>query len=273
MTEAHVLWHYSTVEGGLEIVRGRQIRATSLAFLNDRTEGVLVADLLRNHLRGWANKHPGRGAKGHIDKIADRIANTPPDIFVACFSDLGDRLDSWRAYASGGSGVALGYSQAALANRLLSNSRLDRVHYLSPGDRNVLSEFTQNELDGVSSWVDDDVPPIFTSADADRIAEQIDWRLRVVGPFWKHAAFREESEWRIAITPTEDLVNRIVRASRLIPFTLISLAPEALVTIRLGPGPSGRPEDVRELEREFRRLSDNPTLEVLPSDVPLRAIV
>ncbi len=115
------LWHYTSLQGLLDIVKSKQIFATDIRYLNDREEFVhaqsfvdqVVNELDEKDANGWQAR---QSVKGFTDGLFTRGVLSPKtsQIFVASFSTAEDQLSQWRAYSRGSSGASLGFDLSSI---------------------------------------------------------------------------------------------------------------------------------------------------------------
>lgn len=111
-TEPSVLYHYTSLEALFSIISKVEVKntgeapdegerliklwATHCDFLNDRTEGTLLPNVLKK-IKKFKNS----------DIYALACMYGYP--LIVSFSELGDDLNMWRSYANDGIGVAIGF--------------------------------------------------------------------------------------------------------------------------------------------------------------------
>ncbi|MHB1856482.1 MAG: DUF2971 domain-containing protein, partial [Acidobacteriaceae bacterium] len=107
-----ILYHYTNDIGLRGILDSGKLWFTSVAFLNDPSElrhGVSLAmDLLDNETAQLcdAQRQFAQGFRSLMPEVVQRIKKLA---FVCSFSQCGDDLGQWRAYADDGRGYALGF--------------------------------------------------------------------------------------------------------------------------------------------------------------------
>ena len=112
-----VLWHYTSGEAFLKIVRAKSIHATDVACLNDATEFQYSVSLLVDHV---LKDDPERLAMWKWRRMFGGPFTHGPHqsvVCVFCASEHGDSLSQWRAYAPAG-GVAIGFDRSGLTKML-----------------------------------------------------------------------------------------------------------------------------------------------------------
>jgi len=110
-----VVYHYTTDAGLRGILQSGRIWLTDIFSLNDPSElrhGLSRAQAILNQKAASGPPESKMFAKdfASLDKGLDRAAH----YFVCSFSEAGDDLGQWRAYADNGRGYALGFDAKAL---------------------------------------------------------------------------------------------------------------------------------------------------------------
>lgn len=135
-----LLYHFTTQEGLLGILRDKCIWATEIRYLNDTSEGQIFTKLILDELNKRPTAEPEeppsrltayeqlmRLSYGYPEseiQFADKkildwgliafdwIRNQ--DTFVASFSEQGDLLSQWRAYSGETGGYSIGFTRSYL---------------------------------------------------------------------------------------------------------------------------------------------------------------
>lgn len=194
------LWHYTTGEGLIGILRSGTLWSTQISCLNDATEVRHAAGLLHRALEDFAALKQPSPAEQALYRATDEWLSSSESArsewFVACFSAEGDDLSQWRSYGGGEGGYAIGFGGSSLYNWQPLNLFLQPVLY---GDSLALAlvqriaqktvEFFQHGLNTRG-----DVDP-YTWA----CSFLTGWSgcTAFVSPVLKHPAFRSEQEWRL----------------------------------------------------------------------------
>jgi hypothetical protein len=111
-----LLYHYTSAEGLLGMLEGRQLWATNVRFMNDTTElgyGIgQVREVLQEPVTRRGRRHPRseRASRQNREDILAMLADTEANTkhFAVCFCENGDLLSQWRGYGALGSGFAVG---------------------------------------------------------------------------------------------------------------------------------------------------------------------
>ncbi len=198
-----LLWHYCSVPTFESICRSGHIYLSDLNSMNDYQEGRWLRDQIARRVTGDA-----RVFLPYLE--ASRISfNLGP--FVTSLSEDGDLLSQWRAYATGGRGVALGLSSEELSipvfhiikEQLPGYTALCNVIY----DRDIQEQVADAIVDIIKSIVGEmqghSFPP--NSHPYIPCSAYINMYLHYIEPIFKNPAFNEEKEWRIIHFPKSSL--------------------------------------------------------------------
>jgi hypothetical protein len=137
--QPELLYHYTTQEGLLGILRDKCIWATDIRYLNDASEGQIFTNLFLDELNQRPTTDPEKppsrlmllaqlmGAVDQPENQAQRVDKVVlnlgldtfswirnQDAFVASFSAEGDLLSQWRAYSGETGGYSIGFARSYL---------------------------------------------------------------------------------------------------------------------------------------------------------------
>ena len=206
-----ILYHYTSADGLIGILRTKSIWLTDLRYMNDLSELQYARELVTKCLTAR------RTATGltdlHREFLGRALSTFDPfamgfSVFSISFCEEGNLLSQWRAYRGRGGGYAIGLDFSHLIRLLDRPCVLRRVFY---------DEATQSQI--VESIID-----VFLTALGDqsscRDAKDVenDFLPKLCQSFravmaevlfaFKHPDFREEKEWRLvhfaSINPTHD---------------------------------------------------------------------
>lgn len=270
--------HYTNVAGLVGIVSDSAIWASDVRFLNDSSELRYAGGVLAERLRSepmpppdWYEDSPdgpvamweggntvGRGVAGYLDDVADQFR-----CYVACFCEYPDLLSQWRGYAPG-QGYCMGFDTAMLAPIMQPGVDLGTVIAEVVYDRSRMDELLEPHARGLSD---------LRTGHPGVAAWHGAWNLLPLLSSMKHAAFREESEWRMiktVETAPEPGSEIRFRPSPLgvVPYVPLPIARPALRDVRIGPGANAdvRAKGVVDLLRAHGFCN----VEVLLSEAPFR---
>jgi hypothetical protein len=273
------LFHYTNAAGLLGILGNSCIWASDVRFLNDAQETKYGYDELASVLATVTNpaSHEGHRLHGtnweaqfaeHWDyfrqMLLGNLAMPSGGVYVCCFCEEGDLLSQWRAYGSD-HGYAIEIKATALTASIagsLPGSRLVPVRYGHDAAADVIREASN----WAASYDDAGHPGIrahYAAMELTAMLAQI-----------KHPGFAEEREWRLVVANESRSDNDERRtqfrasAMAIVPYIALPLEPEAIVSVRVGPGNN---LDVRESGLQALLVSIGRSVPVHRSEVPLRA--
>jgi len=292
-----LLYHYTTIEGLLGIVKTGRLWLSHIKYLNDAREHELLWQLLAQRIEQRiqeADLPPGSPERKRLESLLEFRA--PAETFVCSFTDDGgDRLSQWRGYASSCVGFSIGISGLALEevvkqfnegqeNYQRLAASVQPVIYLGDDDARRFDEIIDN------AWK----PPVeHPLAPADRMFTSL---MSAFAWVYKHSSFREEQEWRLSVSsfpfsparPANELspaMKRLVYGpvepapglcfrpgkSLLIPYREVDVRkidPKFIKRITMGPAP--HPELSEKSVNDLCRSVGLQHVEFKTSDVPYR---
>jgi hypothetical protein len=296
------VFHYTTVEGLLGILRTRRLWATDIGYLNDKSEFIYANEMVRE-----VGSAITTGVEPLLDLAAVLNANLldHSECYVSCFCEDGDLLSQWRAYSHRGAGYAIGFDLAKL--RALSNPDdagflLGRVIYdrkeqmsilrgaLVPALKPITGTVLRDELlrlineaakqahgmspEDAKRMIDDTTPAVgqhLMGLLSGPLGDALT-RLLATRAFLKFPRFSEEREWRLALIRSRDASDQFgCFEGLLIPRVELDLGPyESLPINRVVIGPNLHPEAARLSVRRFLNSIGLQRVEVEVSPIPLR---
>ncbi len=179
-----VLYHYTDAHGLLGILDHKQLWLTHHSFLNDSNEIQYGMKLIRQVVPDLSSPIPQDSFEEWIEKCDTREERAKDQTYIACFSEHGDQLSQWRAYADDGLGFAVGFSFTVLEQVAGEEGWCfgpDRVIY----DKERQVELLREAID--NGFVEHN----------GEIIEFWDGLLDDHSRTFKEAAFSEEKEWRM----------------------------------------------------------------------------
>lgn len=137
------IFHYCSVDSFVSILGNKCCRLSDLSKSNDYMERKWFLNVLEEALKDFfideninfdinGEMYYSENSRSHFEWLLEEIdiyMNQPS--FVMCFSNEGDLLSQWRAYANDGAGLAIGFN-FELFHRLTykkSTVSFDRVLY------------------------------------------------------------------------------------------------------------------------------------------------
>jgi Protein of unknown function (DUF2971) len=109
------LYHHTTQEGFLGIVKTDELWASKIHYMNDAREFALGLNLARTEIDYFRNDPKSTLDKAKLERMRDEIKTIDVvNVFVCSFSAKGDMLSQWRAYAGRSCGFSIGFDRATL---------------------------------------------------------------------------------------------------------------------------------------------------------------
>lgn len=244
-----ILFHYTSLEGLLGIIKSGSIWATNILYLNDASELNYSIGLFKNEVRKFLNEKNILNALSleyqllnELIEIIDdeKFFNKDLAYFVSSFSEEKDLLSQWRGYCPKGIGFSLGFKLSKLKEcgkclikpclydeleqrrdlRKIIEDDFEKVKTNSNTNWQELEKFRKNYITGVIS------------------------KFIGLAPTFKHRKFIEEKEWRaIVLSPTNEGINFRSGQTMIVPYIEIHLPRDAknLIINHIIVGPTHEP--------------------------------
>jgi hypothetical protein len=146
-----VVYHYTSADTLLKIVRSKVIWATNLLYLNDVKESDHCIAMLRKRLPHFLEESKPDDAKSLENAFGTITTGRWGVPYVSSFSQHRDSLPQWRSYCPAGNGVSIGFRTRALNRGSLFKQNLaskdpsafavlHRVRYLKEDDVGLADE-------------------------------------------------------------------------------------------------------------------------------------
>jgi hypothetical protein len=184
------LYHYTTQEGLLGIIRNREIWATHHQCLNDIREFVHAKEMLREELANGARANPLLEGM-HRRLTGEGLESV--NLYVASFSEDPDSLAQWRAYGGPMSSFCLGFDTSGMS--LASPFVIVRCIYEEERQRAIIRNLVGEILERLQKLPREITrTPRFAEPYINLLPRLALHRLALI---LKHPKFAEEKEWRI----------------------------------------------------------------------------
>jgi hypothetical protein len=123
------LYHYTSLEALVSIVRSKRLRASNIRYLNDESEALRLRESVVTLLKEReSNLREAEMIMRIIEQIEERSKQS---LFVASLSAESDLLSQWRAYCPPGLGVSIGFSSDSLSEQWVANPSGGEPFFLS----------------------------------------------------------------------------------------------------------------------------------------------
>lgn len=287
------LFHYTTSDGLLGILRTGKLWATNTYYVNDVSEIDYGCNIIRELVNEKLNDPSN---PKHIKEFLN-VLNEPSfwqrhmylfnhnepqknEIFVSCFCAKGDLLSQWKGYGAQGSGFSIGFSREKLFKQQI---QIFRVIY-EPADQYRLVKETIDEICKI-------LDTVITSTgitDYNNLVRsslmEISMYFRRFSLCFKHKAFKEEQEWRIIVMYDPSMLLKEIRfrsvRGNVVPYVEVDLSEKITADLTLLPiqkvycGPTLHPQNakstIQALFKSFGYVDNtgNDIVEVIPSEIP-----
>lgn len=185
------LYHYTTQQGLLGIIRTREIWATHHQCLNDVKEFVHAKGVFCEELAKTSPADPLVNAM--CETLEDGRGFEGVNLYVASFSEDQDSLAQWRAYGGDASGFSLGFDMAQLV--LPGRFQIVRCVYQDERQRALIGKVIaviREQLRKLPREITE--TPNFVRPYIEACTRTA---LHSFALILKHPKFAEEKEWRI----------------------------------------------------------------------------
>lgn len=226
------VYHYTTSAGFYGIVTQRALRATNYSFLNDPTELTYGRSVVRNVLaqEGVQGTEFGEFVRAVAKAVDDQALS---EVYVACFTELGDDLSQWRAYGvTSNTRYAIGFDTVPLTQLQVTSGYVGFAQVLYD---QILQESVLKEMLLLAYKFAQDHSTMERSYFAEATAKEIGRIL----PLLKSPAYHAEREWRLVLINSADQVAAIefdpsrgaIRPYIVLPFTAEQPLPIASLRV------------------------------------------
>jgi hypothetical protein len=201
-----ILYHYTTAQGLLGILKKNTLWASNLSTMNDFSELKYAGNLMDKELMKVIEANSVLESQLEHSSFNDFL-----DIYAAyavCFCEEGDQLSQWRAYAGKGTGYALGFDRKQLRQRMEEGCSLSKVIYKPEDQKDAIKPSIDKYANAVST-------SFAQRINHDSNEEFEEWADIAMDFFkanlfnflyFKDPSFSEEKEWRIVkITLSEEV--------------------------------------------------------------------
>ena len=254
-----LIYHYTDDRGLYSILTGGKLWFSDIFDLNDPSELYHGVDVAVNAARRLARRKNATNIFQYFAKklrsgLRESVESTAC-YFVCCFSEDGDDLGQWRAYAADGQGYALGFDRQELEDAFLAlyhEGVKEGVYNPFIGTFSV--NYNKGDAQKIHEELIECAKPFLEPLDQEtydpesvrqfliRLSVNLSTDLLLTSLFFKDGTFRNEQEYRFlqvleSAAGAEDIKYR-PRSHSLVKyreFDWRNLAPNALRKIVIGP--------------------------------------
>lgn len=236
------LFHYTSAQSLLGIIESKSIWATKIQYMNDSkefTHAIELANSSLNSIKISSTDEKITVICNNIKNVLERTLDC--NVFVICFSEVGDSLNQWRGYCPPNLGYCIGFNFRELAEQTKEQgfilrkciyNAVEKSELIEVWVREVVDIFSQKVLGGQNiddtSWIHD----------YGYIA-----RFIKMASVMKDVSFADEKEWRLIGLVSYGVGKIELRAGKqlLVPYVPISLdfsqSANLLWKLIIGPTP------------------------------------
>lgn len=236
------LYHYTTVDGLLGIVKEQSLRASNIAFMNDSKEYKYGIDLFLKCIEEKKKNVSSTGQRNALEKLKGHLGTSYTKIFFTIsYCEFKDQLSQWRGYGSANETVCMEFATEGLRNLVAmceksepGSHSLDFVPSKVIYNRKEQENIVENFIDAILRCEE------ILSDEAITYASIMILRFSVL---FKDNSFHEEREWRsvfMVTTGKEEIFFR-TRNGVIIPYIQTSVydaKKENLPITKIMVGPS-----------------------------------
>lgn len=230
------LYHYTTKEGFLGIIKNNELWASHILYQNDSSEYNFALNLLIETIE----KNKNIFNKYDINKLIDNLKNySNKNIYVASLSEEKDTLSQWRGYGKSIPSFSIGFHGHYLFRLHTTNKNIifAKCIYEKEKQKTLILDLINASLELINVSIEKSYN-IYKNHDT-KLFYNIASMMMSYAPLIKHENFKEEKEWRIIIpyVSKEDINIRIAKTC-FIPYYKIKFNLEKVFgDIIIGPCP------------------------------------
>lgn len=299
-----VLYHYTSLQSFLSILKNKQLWASERSLMNDRQEYIILSEFISSifnkRCRGgvlnfglpldllssenqmdWYIQHA-------LSKRFLPIETSQDHTFVFSMSSVPDLLSQWRAYASDGNGVCIGFDADYFSALTDENQFLRECFYFDSETEGNVSRVIGSifsELDipprriGILGSLNQKYPDTKINEDYNcdddltkyriDLADQFINSLENLSFYVKNSAFAEEFEWRFIVKSNllDPSIDFFAKQDKLHMFKKISFQDGMPIQeIVIGPGRNSVRNEF--VIKNFLRNIGMGHIEIIKSEIP-----
>lgn len=226
------LYHYSSLDGLLGIVRSKSLWASNIYYFNDASEITYGSDILKKVISGSkVDENQGR----FLDEFSnwlDTFSHTIHQYFVFSLTEEGNLLSQWRGYTPKGKGVSIGFEPKELVRKVENQGlKIVKCVYEIPDQKGLAEELLERMIitfDNERQHYENKPHPARGKYRA--LLEKFREKILQIFSVIKNPSFCEEQEWRIISKDygrfTIPEIKYREGISMLVPYIEIDISPE-----------------------------------------------
>jgi hypothetical protein len=190
-----LLFHYTSSQGLIGILRTQELWASNVAFFNDVQEVEHAVNHALIAIENTIARGVSRTELVALEEMREYVGSAAKRYYVLCLSEERDLLSQWRAYSPPGGGYSIGFpSKQLLLMADIQGFTLAPCVYDEQLKYRIAQEFVDTFLSRFRAAV---ASGSVVEQIARQIALEFGMHVTKFGITLKHSAFREEKEWRL----------------------------------------------------------------------------
>jgi hypothetical protein len=222
------LYHYTTKEAFLGILQSRCLWASHILYQNDRTEVLHTVEILKETLK---RRFGEKWKDEYVELLSDFLKIS---VFTVSFSEKVDDLNQYRGYARSNPGFCVGFNTDYLKSFHVSTVNDDSPDWSCRLEK---CDYNENEQEkSIDKIIDENIGDVKNPEDKNiksELAENLFFRIREKSQIYKSAAFIDEQEWRLIISPkrtgTDPRIRERIKGSFFMPYFPISICTRCAI--------------------------------------------
>lgn len=244
------VFHYCSAATLFAIVTKRELWASDIRYMNDRYEGELVKNTLKEIIVGHTGHAPSADKK-YVEALSSSL-NSDQLTKIVCFSRHASFIPMFRLYAPASAGFAIGFKRDFLVKLgTLIDCSYSRDEVWQWANAYSAKFFAAaSRLDNPQLSAAELTSQVLGSTDllAQRI--QASWRF-------KHPDFSYESEVRLIASSGLEEFRVLPDGRAIVPYTKISIPNDPTIAVWLTSGPNSEPSFAYRTLGEIQRLANS----------------
>ena len=206
------LYHYTSGNGLIEIIKSGELWSTQVNCLNDASEFLYTMARLRERAETLLASTQTADVKFLLETIITELKRPLRGVlgwFVACFTEDGDDLSQWRGYGGGEGGYSIEFESVYL--RGLSHREhvlLGKIEYDEVEQNTFFDDLLKHTITFFLDGINKQRAPTREEWAIDFLACW-SWHIAFFAPMIKHPKFKEEREWRLLYPFNDEAIPRM----------------------------------------------------------------
>jgi hypothetical protein len=206
------LYHYTSGNGLIEIIKSGELWSTQVNCLNDASEFLYTMARLQERAKTLLASPQPDDIKFLLETIITELKRPVRGAlgwFVACFTEDGDDLSQWRGYGGGEGGYSIEFDSIHL--RGMSHQQqvfLGKIEYDEVKQNAFFDDLLKQTISFFLDGIEKQRAPTREDWANDFLACW-SWHVALFAPMIKHPKFKEEREWRLLYPFNDEAIPRM----------------------------------------------------------------